>query len=122
MRSDLPAPIDFTDASQRLAQDFLLVTQLRFVRDVLVVTTAAGQKMRARRGGPLRRRRDHPLGQTTNEFLLALRRFDGDDFAGNHVGNKDGRAVVMRKPVAAVNQFFDRNFHRWCFLQPAARC
>src|ERR1700691_1543982 len=68
--------------------------------------------MRTARCNAFRRGRDDAFQPRTNELLL---RFDGrccNRLAGQHVRQKDSRARIVTQAFAAVNKFFNFQFHR----------
>ena len=111
MRGNLAGPFDSSDPPKRLAQNLGFVFELRVVWNVLVIAAAANSEMRTSRGCPLRRRLEQALHTRANEFLLLLDGRRGNSLCREHEGHEDGRAVVMRQALAAVNQFFDGDFH-----------
>ncbi len=103
MSCDLARPFNASDSTERLAQDFGFVCELRFVGDVLVIAAAANAKMRASRGRAVRRRFEQALQARANEFLFLLDRRGGDALRRKHKGHEHGRAIMMRQALAAIN-------------------
>ena len=111
MRGNLAGPVDPADAPERFAQDFGLVFQLRFVRNVLVIAAAANAEMNAARGGAFGRRLEDALDAGANELLSLLDGRGGDALGRQNKRDEDGRAVVVRETFASIDQFFDGDFH-----------
>jgi hypothetical protein len=111
LRLDGARPLDAPDASERLAKNFRLVPELRFVRHVLILAAAAASKVGARRGYAFRRRFHDAFQPPANEFLLPRGRFNRNEFSREDQRDKHGVAVVMRQTVAAIHKFFYSNFH-----------
>ena len=72
MRFNLAGPVDSADAPKRLAQNVRLILRLGFVRDVLVIASAANAEMRARRQHSLRRGFQQIVHTRANEFLFLV--------------------------------------------------
>jgi hypothetical protein len=97
---------------QRLAENFGLVFELSFVRDVLIVAAAANAEVGASRRLALGRGFEQPIHARAHELLFFLDRQRGDTLRRENEWHEYGRAIVMRQAVAAVNQFFDCDVHR----------
>ena len=111
MCRDLSWPFDPPEPAQRLAENLGLVTELRFVRNVLIVTAAANAVMRASRRRALRRGFEDAFNSRADEFLFLLDRLRRNALRWNDERHEDRRSVVMREAFAAVHEFFDCDFH-----------
>jgi hypothetical protein len=69
--------------------------------------------MRARRQSSLGRGFEQFLHAGSNEFLFLFDGFGYHAFGGQYERYKDRRALVVREPIAAVNQLFDCDVHWW---------
>ena len=72
MRFNLASPVDSADAPKRFAQNVRLVLRLGFVRDVLVIASAANAEMRTRWRRALRGSCQQFVHTRANEFLFLL--------------------------------------------------
>ena len=111
MRFNGTRPLDTADASERFAEDFRLIAELRLIRHVLVLAAAAASKVRARSRHAIRRWFHDALQPPANEFLFPRGRFNLNKFARKNQRDKYRVAVVMRQAVAAIHKFFYSNFH-----------
>src|SRR5487761_680591 len=118
MQGDSTLPVDSSEAPQRFPQDFFLVSELRFIRNVLIVASAATAKMRTSRGHSIRRSFEHSRHPRANEFLFARSRRQLDLFARQHERHKHDLAAFVRETFASIHKFFDFCAHRSRVLQP----
>src|SRR5438445_7691320 len=110
MPDNWPIPLHATQPRKRLAQNFRFIAQLQFVRNMLVVASAADPEIGARRDRSVRRRCldfGHPAA---DEFLARLQRLDGYVFIRQDKGSKDGVAFVMCEALPSINQLLDAHF------------
>ena len=107
MSGDGAIPGDASDARKRLAQNRSFENHLRVVGNVLIVAAAALCEVRAGGGGALGGRRHDLLHAAADKLLLALHLTDAYHFFRQHVGHKNGAAVLMAESIAAVHEFFN---------------
>lgn len=111
MNRDRPLPADPAYAAEGLAQDLFFVFELRFIRNVLVIASAANSKMRARRFDAVRRSCPEPAYSPANELFSAFRDFNFDFLAGQNERDKKRVVFAVSEAFAAVHEFFNSHWH-----------
>ncbi len=107
MRHDRSVPMQPPKPRQRFAQNVGFVAKLQFVGNVLIVASAAYAEVWTGRNGAIRRRRLDLRHAAANEFFARLHRLDGYALVRQDERGKHGVAFVMRKALAAIDQFLD---------------
>ncbi len=109
-------------ARQRLAQDFLFISELRSIICVLILAAPTCAKVRARRRDPLLRRRDNLFHFGDRVTALAVHDAHPRLLVRQSQRHKHRFAFVVRQERAAVDRLFDAHQMRDGRQGPRTRC
>jgi hypothetical protein len=105
---------NLSDPLKALKENFLLQSNLAWIRDVLMLAAAAPAEIGAIGLDAIRARLRQLQQLSAPDSLLPLRKEQADPLAGNDSGNEHDSLRSTRQTVASVHQLLDRSVHNLC--------